>query len=368
MQEKKKIRIVIASVLKPVDDTRMYEKMGVTLRKVGYDVTIAGIAGERSPEGVSTITYPPFPRISMKRLLHGWRVFRDIRNIKPHILIVNTHELLCVAVWVKWISGVAIIYDIRENYYRNILHADAFPRLLRLPLALWVRLKEKLTAPWVNRFILAEENYANELTFLSSVKTTVLENKFVSDWLIRYPLHVSRGHTRLLFTGTLAASTGVFEAVRLADALHALDPDITLTIVGYCAKASTYNKLKEYIRDKTYIHLHGGDRLVPHDTILRAIQDADVGLILYPKNLSSFTSIPTKLYEYMGFHLPVIVSDHPVWTPMVMQATAGVVIRENPDYPALLAQLRTKHFYTTEVAGIEWEGEKLLQMVKQLAY
>ena len=45
MADSKKSTVVIASVLKPVDDSRMYEKIGLTLAESGrYDVHVIGCA------------------------------------------------------------------------------------------------------------------------------------------------------------------------------------------------------------------------------------------------------------------------------------------------------------------------------------
>ena len=69
MQEMKKRRIVLASLLKPVNDTRMFEKIGVSLAQSGqYEVHIIGY-----PSGTSVsepnVHFHPLPRF--KNIL--WR-------------------------------------------------------------------------------------------------------------------------------------------------------------------------------------------------------------------------------------------------------------------------------------------------------
>src|SRR6478609_12121995 len=109
----KKRRIVLASILKPVNETRMFEKMGTTLANTGdYEVFIIG-----SPETVKT-EYPNirfselsyFPRISLKRLIAPWKVFRKLQSIKPELVIIGTHELLVVAMLYRLTSSAKIIY------------------------------------------------------------------------------------------------------------------------------------------------------------------------------------------------------------------------------------------------------------------
>src|SRR6218665_3785198 len=96
----KKRRIVLASVLKPVDETRMFEKLAITLsQKVEYEIHIAGYPGTVAnlPQNISLHALPTFSRLSISRLLAPWRVFKITYEVKPELLIVNTHELLIVA-------------------------------------------------------------------------------------------------------------------------------------------------------------------------------------------------------------------------------------------------------------------------------
>ena len=125
-------------------------------------------------------------------------------------------------------TGCRVIYDIRENYFRNILYTDAFPSFLRIFIASYVRVKEWITFPFINFYFLAEAGYAGEISFMGN-KKVVIENK-----VKRIPLPPSTkksakdGSIHLLFSGTLATTTGVFVAIELATKLHALEsPDQT---------------------------------------------------------------------------------------------------------------------------------------------
>src|SRR6185295_1201799 len=104
----KKRRIVIASLLKPVDDTRMFEKMAVTLSDSGqYEIYIIGHPSQNIPANANIHFFPlpAFSRISFGRLLAPLRVLRILYQVKPQILIVNTHELLIVAVLNRILFG-----------------------------------------------------------------------------------------------------------------------------------------------------------------------------------------------------------------------------------------------------------------------
>ncbi|MBK5279136.1 MAG: glycosyltransferase, partial [Bacteroidia bacterium] len=341
----KKRTIVLASILKPIDDTRMFEKFGISLSDSGdYNVLIIGYPATVKPAypNVEFITSQPFARLSIGRWIAPLKVFLKLRKVKHDILIVNTHELLLVGMLNRIFFGVKIIYDIQENYYRNILHTDAFPSFIRSVLALWVRTKEKLTAPFFHWFLLAEKGYEKEFSFTGK-RFTIIENKpRVSTHLI----HVKRLEiTQLLFSGTLAESTGVFQAINLVKNLHEFDNTIRLHIIGYAAKKSTYLRIQDEISSYSFITLTGGNHLVPHQEIMEAISKADFGIIIYPPSTHTQNSMPTKLYEYVASKLPILLQDHKPWVEFCKPFHAAIVLAGTSSIE-LLSKMKTEAFYT----------------------
>ena len=362
MQEIKKRRIVLASLLKPVNDTRMFEKLGVSLARE-YDVHVIGYEGQ-APAGASSIavhSLKPFRRISVARLLRVFTVLWTVLRLRPDVLIVCTHELLWISLAAKGLTGCRVIYDVQENYALNILHSPTFTPLLRPVAAGIVRIKERLSKLWVSLYILAEVGYEKELQFLGKRKV-VLENKVRSPQPGVHPparKESERDTVHLLFSGTLAETTGVFVAVDVASRLHALDSRIRLVIIGYCAHAGTLHKLKGLLKDKPFVTLQGGDQLVPHTAILDAIQTADFGIVSYPPNPSTIHSTPTKLYEYLAYQLPMLLIDHPAWVARCVPYRAAVVFDpENFDGESTLRALKAGPFYTVPPHNVFWETEE----------
>ncbi|HEY5746073.1 MAG TPA: hypothetical protein VIU12_08360 [Chryseolinea sp.] len=362
MQEIKKRRIVLASLLKPVNDTRMFEKLGVSLARE-YDVHVIGYEGQ-TPAGASSITvHPlkPFRRIGIARVLRVFNVLWTVLRLRPDVLIICTHELLWISLVAKGLTGCRVIYDVQENYALNILHSPTFTPLLRPLAAGVVRTKERLSKLWVSLYLLAEAGYEKELHFPGKRKV-VLENKVRSPQTIAQPLtrnDSARDTIQLLFSGTLAETTGVFVALEVASQLHAIDHRIRLLIIGYCAHANTFDKLKSLLKDKPFVTLQGGDRLVPHTTILEAIGAADFGIVSYPPNPSTVHSTPTKLYEYLAYRLPMLLVDHPDWVARCAPYRAAVTFNpENFDAGSTLQALKTGPFYTVPPHDVYWENEE----------
>jgi glycosyltransferase involved in cell wall biosynthesis len=368
MQERKKRRIVIASVLKPIDDTRMYGKIGQSLADTGrFDVHIFGYPSSRTipSDTIQVYSSDSFKRLSIDRLLRPWRLIGDIVKLTPDVLIITTHELLLMAMLVKLFTRCDVLYDVQENYYRNIRYTNAYPKLLRPLLAAYVRLKEIILAPAIDYFTLAEKGYEDELPFLKK-NYIVLENKLRKPSGSFTRKSILDKNIHLLFSGTLAESTGVFEAINLARSLHAQEPRIRLTIIGYSSQVSVLNRIKHITEQHHYISLIGGDTLTPHTDIIREIFQSDFGIISYPPNKSTENCVPTKLFEYTGCTLPILLVNHTPWIERCTAYAACIPIDfKNPNIPAILHDMHHKQFYPDTPHGVYWEEEagKLINLM-----
>ncbi|MGC4022267.1 MAG: glycosyltransferase [Cyclobacteriaceae bacterium] len=341
-----------------MDEPRMFERMGQSLASRGFDVYLIGTpsSSDQSFDGIKFIPHPKPERLSAKRVLVRFRILKEIFSLRPDILIISTHELLGVAILYKVLTGQKIIYDIQENYFKNIVHTNAFPKAVRLIVASLVRLKETVASVFVSKFILAEQCYADEIKFIGK-KYSVIENKCkVPDHFQRLP---ESGSIRLLFTGTLAESTGVFQAIDFAKHLNKIDSRITLTIVGYCALPNTLERIRSEITDSPFIQLIGGENFVSHAHIMKSISVAHFGLICYPPSPHIQNKIPTKLYEYLACQLPIIIQKHEHWEEMCSPYDAAISIDFNQfDTNGVMKEMNEKKFYSSTPSGVTWQSEE----------
>ncbi|WP_018478124.1 glycosyltransferase family protein [Pontibacter roseus] len=370
-------RILLASLLKPISDTRMYEKLGLSLSKIpGATVHICGFRATvpaGAPPNIVFHSIFNFKRLSLGRAKAQLQFYRLLLQVKPQLLLVTTHELLLVSLLYKNRYGCRLIYDVQENYSLNLRAQHNYNWPLKQLLALGVRSMEHLTATGTDHFLLAERSYAQELPFLKG-RYTLLENKFKAPSAHApaiTPVAIpSQGPLRLLYSGTIAEEYGVFEAIELAEKLYLIRPETTLTIIGYCANTATWESILQRSSGKSYIKLIGGNQLVPHQQILEQITQSHVGLLPYRPNESTFRCIPTKLFEYMAHALSILIQQNPLWETLVDETGAGMSIDfSQPDLEALYSQMLQQPFYATGIpADIYWETEekKLLQVVQPL--
>jgi glycosyltransferase involved in cell wall biosynthesis len=359
----------------------MYEKFGISISGMEkVEVHIAGfkagsgkweVGSQNNEEHIIFHPIYSFPRLSFSRLLAPCKLFRLLLKVKPQIIIVTTFELLQVSILYKILFGGVLLYDIQENYYRNILFNKTYPPVIRHILAYYSRLIEYSTKPFISHYILAERNYEKEFSF-SKGNSLILENKYRK--LKSEPEVIKRKKSshgtaiRLLYSGTISEEYGIFEAIDLAGKLYEINQNITLVIIGYCSNLQILDKLLNAIKNKKYISLTGGGSLVSHRLIIEEISRADFGLLSYQPNPSTENCVPTRLFEYQAHSLPMIIQENKLWKEICEPDHSAIFINYKEfDPKRLYEQMLSQCFYPngngSESLWIEEETKlrKLLQ-------
>ncbi|MDQ3392610.1 MAG: glycosyltransferase [Bacteroidota bacterium] len=365
-------RIVIASILKPVDDTRMYEKFGISLGNTNkYEVNIIGFYSKINTKAKNLHVYPifNFSRLSPFRLLAPYKYFQILLKVKPELIIVTTPELLSISSLYKRIFSCKLIYDIQENHYYNIAFGNIYPLLLRQPLAKLARLIEKSLKRNIDFFFLAEKCYKNEIDFIGN-RYKVIENKFKGTVADNPNLWMEGKRIKLLYSGTISDNYGIFHVIHLVKKWHLQNKMIELLIMGKCAHGPTLKKLQKEIKGFHFISLIGGHKLVPHQEIIENISSSNFGLVSYQPDRTTANKIPTKLFEYMSLKLPIIMQDHIPWVKFCNAYKACIPINfKNFSIDQLETGIRQKDFYSKgNFQELLWHSEevKLLENVEKI--
>ncbi len=367
-----KTRIVISSILKPVFDPRNYKKIAISLANSGnYEVFITGYPQtiQNQHHDIQVISLSKFPRMGLSRLLKPISTFRNWIKVKPHVIIVNTHELLGVSFIYKILFGAKIIYDIQENYYKNLIYSHYYFFPLKLILAHYIRLKEIIFSKLINGFILAEKCYQQELSFLKN-NFEVLENKYVHE---EFPMEIRQKdkNLRFIYSGTIASEYGIFDAIHFIQSLHEKIPSILFTIIGYCPNEITLLKIRELIAPFSYINLIGGDELVPHHQIIKEIQHSDLCLLPYFTDTYYSNRIPTKIYEGLSLKKPMIIRNNAAWMELIQSFDAFIFSDFKHIDENLIEQIMDGKFYKKgDTKQASWENEvpKLLRFIKKFKH
>ena len=371
----KKRKIVLASLLKPVNDPRMFEKMGRSLAETTkYRVNIIGFFTKNIPDHPGIRFFPvfSFKRLSLARLLAPVTYGQILLKVKPEVIVVNSHDLLIVSIGYKILFGCRVIYDVQENYRQNIIWSSDLPSLIRYPLAWAVRAKERLCSRMIVHFFLAERCYLNECSFIKS-PYTLLENKVralpASFRQKRKPLISGKGPVRFIYSGTIAESYGIFDCLQLIQHWREEGYDCSLQIIGYCPRADTLQQIRLFIADKPYITLSGGATFVPHAAIKEALLAADMALIPYRLNPSNQHCLPTRIWECLAYKVPMLMREEHPWKDLLKQYNAGLTLPYTTKNTAWPFKETLTFYQTTPIPdSFYWEAEekKLLQALDSL--
>jgi hypothetical protein len=358
-------KAAFVSVLKPVDDIRLFHKIAQTWQEAGYQVHSIGFYS--SAENQEQVFFYPifkFKRLSIRRLLAVWQIFWLLLKIRPQDVVCGSVEALplCVVYKIIFFRKTRLFYDVQENYYANIRYTRTYPSIIRYPLAFLVRFIEYCSGIFVHCFLLAEQCYAQQLPFLGK-KFLILENKPLKKFFQKHFSPPSYRISSLACVGTIAEEYGIYQALDFFEKIS--HHHYTLYIHGRVAKPTLAEKLSTLASEQVIIRISG--QPVPYTDILDTMRQADILLMPYPINRAYAQRIPTKFYEAMALNKWILVSDNPHWHYFFIknQYTKVLFIDfekiTEQDAEKILHYIDEKFLQSSEKFNVEnifWESEK----------
>jgi hypothetical protein len=349
-----KPRILIASSLKPANDSRAYYKLGRALES-DWEVHMAGAPAENVAQSESThwhYTGPP-SRLHWHRLAILKRTRQCWLKVKPKVVVLCSHELLPLAK--EFSQSNKVIYDLQENYRLNIQHTSAYPTFLKPWLKKIVVQNEMAALPYLSGITVAEHIYFSQMPALfEKIPSLFLPNAAVFNPAVYNPeLH---SPIRLLLYGTLSEHYGSKAALDWFERVQAQFPSsFELSIVGV---AHEKEFRKELMRKAQGLGVSARieSKAIPYQELLPIIQQADFVLLPYAFNEATQGRIPSKAYELMGLRKPMLFSKGLDWhaLPGVEEAGLSIDFAQAPD-SNLLAQLKSSFYAKPLSAEIFWE-------------
>lgn len=321
-------KILFASVLKPCNDTRMFAKMAAPLLSEGYEVHVAGFKTDFFHESKVNFHFiNEGNRFSLNRFLAGLRFLSLCFKLNPDLIVVCTHELLFPVLIYKLFRKVKWIYDIQENYFYNIIYTNAFNVFVKRIIAEYVKVKELIAVKFVDKIVLAEKCYEQELSYLLKGKDyQIFQNLFLNDK--NYPIWEFKEENRnhFVYAGTIAFHYGVENAILFVQHLNKEGQSCKLTIIGYCADEKYRDYLINNYSHLTFIHWIGVDKLVAHSEIINTMLQSHAVLLPYKSNKSTENRIPTKVFECLSLGIPMIANECQIWSEVIKDLNAGLCI------------------------------------------
>ncbi len=369
-------KILIVSVLKPVDDVRHFRKIARSIASANkYEIFIIG-KGYLKNSGQANIHFlltGNIGRFSLRRLIIPFLLLKNALRIRPAILIINAPELLPMGALIKRLTNAKFIYDVQENYYKNITYQKEYEGVIKTPFLTGIKIL-KFFERYVDHFLLAERIYEAELNLPKS-RVLILENKTAKEDVRQKTTQNSTltSPLKVLISGTLSPYTDPISGILLFRRLSERYRNATLTVVGKVLNADFKNKIIKATEGFSKIELLLDLSEVPYDLIRQHFHTADLGIIAYSPNEVNQFRIPTKLFEYSANRIPYLLRKDTFWEETGMRLGGAIGIDfDHPDLDKVQQTLENQEmlFKGTDPLNSIWikEEEDLIELIKNLTH
>jgi len=333
-------RIAILSAVHLALDNRVFYREARSLARAGYDVTL--IAVHDRDEVRDGVRIRALPRVARSRRPRLWRLLgRMARQTRADAFHIHDPELLLLTPWLRRVTGRPTIYDIHEANADFIAVKDYLPALVRGPLAGVFRHLEPRLAARESALIFADDAIAEDFARFRGPKVTLFN--FPGDDLIAAGEGAGPAAEPLvLYLGGMERNRG--SALLVEAFARVLDdlPGARLLLVGHFAPPGLEDEVRTDAAVRGIGHAVEIAGRVPFERIGDYLRRARVGWVTWQPVDKNRKNIPTKLFEYMAFGLPVVSSDLPSTRPFLPEAAGLLVTANEPSAhaAALLSLLR----------------------------
>jgi glycosyltransferase involved in cell wall biosynthesis len=248
---------------------------------------------------------------------------------RPTIIHIHTPDLLFTAI-APLLFGKRVIYDVHEFYHVRFNESDwMWPPLRAITAGAYVLL-ERVVLPHCAGIIVVTEEMCNQYArYESRIPVVLVRN---------YPFIPREARDQALLAGPPipepyivhtggASRLKAFDVlVAVAERLRASGPQARIVNLGPI-------DLSAFPRDERARLLERAEEAgvilpgsLPHPDLLRWVAHARIGYILYQDNQTYALGIPTKMFEYFAFGLPVVASRVGQTAELVRDSQAGLLV------------------------------------------
>ena len=272
-----------------------------------------------------------------------WTIYRILRREKIKIVIVREMYLVLATKFLLPPGG-ALIFDMAENTPALMKYAAIKFRKESLILPIWLaKIVEQLSCKFSDHVMVVIEEQKERLIRqgiredkISIVSSTPIFSKMVPDSQIPGWLYYcdKNNFLKVTYLGDAGPHRGIDTLLRAIPFVVKEIKNVRFIIIGpQKEKMPILQSLLKRLRVEEWIILPG---YVPFNKALSVIKQSDICIVPHKKNEHINTTIPNKLFDYMFFGKPVIVSDAKPLGRIVTQERCGLVF--NSDDPEDLAQ------------------------------
>ncbi|MEM6330292.1 MAG: glycosyltransferase [Planctomycetota bacterium] len=304
---------------------RIFAKQCRSLAAAGNDVVLLCTHTHNEVIDGVTIKTVGKPRSRLARMLGTTRkIFAAALREDADLYVAHDPELMPVA-WLLSKLGRAAVYDMHEYTPGQLLAKHWVPRVLRRSASWSMRLLQRLMLGRLP-VVFAESSYAKHYPYVRR-SATVLNMPFRGEAAPRF------GRPTVGYIGGVAPLRGSTVTIEALELLAAVGRAVDFECIGPAepTHAAELRRRGHALRPAD-IRVRGYE---PSGSGWRRIARCHAGLAVLSPVPNYYESFPGKMFEYMSFGVPVIVSDFPLYREVVDQTGCGLCV--DPRSPRAVA-------------------------------
>ncbi|MGK2741206.1 glycosyltransferase [Tepidicaulis sp. LMO-SS28] len=313
------MRIVHLSTAHPLYDVRIYAKEAVSAASHDCKVHVIAVDAAKAPDNlvdeIETVSLKPiknrFARMAVMPIVAWCKAL----SIKADIYQFHDPELLPLGV-VLSLCGYRIIYDVHENVPEDILTKNYLPWWIRRWASVLFDYFEKWSAKKLSGVVVATEDISARFSGCELVAT-----------VFNYPrIEEERGggsqlgRKNVVYGGVISEQRGIYSMLEAT--LSKKWPEGQYLELAGSVSDVLLSQLRKH-RGWCNVKYHGALSQKEYFSLLASSR---VGLCVFLPGPNHDESRPNKIFEYMAFGLPVVVSDFPLWKTIIRDSKAGICI------------------------------------------
>ncbi|MFT3904538.1 MAG: glycosyltransferase family 4 protein [Niabella sp.] len=322
-------------------DDRIYWKECLSLKKAGYEVShVASGVQDRifvSKEGIALIEVckggkrtvwnklrsPFYNYILLQRIYHAAeQQGADVYHLHDWPLALLASDLKRLP------NKPKVIFDVHDNNQADMLARRAFKgfgkKIYFKLLADYIFDKERKFYAACDAMIFAEEKVRDKFsTILKDIPCYCVHN--YSYFSPVEPVADRHYEYDLIYSGTVNLNRGMVELIKAVEIVKRDRPLIKALIIGF-ASEELFSFLQRLILSLGLAENIEMKRSVPFAEIQDYYLKSRIGVCVLHPTPKFLEAIPIKIFEYMAFGLPVIISNKGIATKYIVEPNAGLTV------------------------------------------
>lgn len=276
------------------------------------------------------------------------KIERFIHEFKVDILHVHDMRIAEAVFKANKLFNLKVVLDLHDNYPEIMQfypHMNKFPGKYLIQPSRWKSAEKKLIQK-ADKVITVSPQFIEDLKNRfpdASTKFRLVPNAVNSSFYENYSIDESikkrySNNFVLLYLGDTHIRRGLLTAIESILSLNKIIPNIKLVIVG---KSSTDSILKQKVEELSildYVDFEGWQDMSLFPSYISV---ASIGICPLDRNIQHDVAYANKLFQYMSFGIPVLVSNAKAQQKLILENNVGLVHQEknHEDFAAKVLEM-----------------------------